>query len=269
MFSPRARFWDAHPQNRAVPYGGTAAPTPIVLIIQALYSERVAFRLPSPYGGGDMASATIAANNYDISLFKRARLGDSDAFTTLAATCESAVFRVALRITGNTHDAEDVRQQTFLKAFSHFDQFRDGYRFAAWITQIAANESISLLRRRRDSRWRSLDEMMSEHESGRAPLEPRSVRENPEQFYSRLELRRRLIEALAQLDPSLRCVCLLRDVGNLSTEETAEQLGLTPQAVRTRLFRGRLKLRERLRGFFFQRTRTSNRAPLPQAACGD
>jgi RNA polymerase sigma-70 factor (ECF subfamily) len=216
-----------------------------------------------------MATATLAATNYDISLFRRARLGDNDAFTTLAATCDSAVFRVALRITGNTHDAEDVRQQTLLKAFSHFDQFRDGYRFAAWITQIAANESISLLRRRRDSRWRSLDEMMGEQENGYTPLEPRSARENPEQFYLRQELRRRLVEALAQLDPGLRSVCLLRDVGNLSTEETAEQLGLTPQAVRTRLFRGRLKLRERLRGFFFQHPRTSARAALPEAACGD
>jgi RNA polymerase sigma-70 factor (ECF subfamily) len=216
-----------------------------------------------------MATATIAATNYDITLFKRARLGDADAFTSLAATCDSAVYRVALRITGNTHDAEDVRQQTFLKAFSHFDQFRDGYRFAAWITQIAANESISLLRRRRDNRWRSLDEMMGEQQNGRVALEPRSARENPEQFYSRLELRRRLIDALSQLDPSLRSVCLLRDVGNLSTEETAEQLGLTPQAVRTRLFRGRLKLRERLHGFFFQRPRTSARAALPQAVCGD
>lgn len=215
-----------------------------------------------------MATATIAANHYDLSLFERARAGDTDAFTSLAATCETAVFRVALRITGNTADAEDVRQQTFLKAFAHFDQFRDGYRFAAWITQIAANESVSLLRRRRDGRWASLDEMMSENDNGRMPLEPRSIRENPEQTYSRLELRRRLIEALAQLDPSLRSVCLLRDVGNLSTEETAEQLGLTPQAVRTRLFRGRLKLRERLRGFF-QRPQTGGRGELPEAACGD
>ena len=219
-----------------------------------------------------MATATIPATqyaaHYDVSLFERARSGDSDAFTTLAGTCNSAVFRVALRITGNTADAEDVRQQTLLKAFAHFDQFRDGYRFAAWITQIAANESVSLLRRRRDGRWTSLDEMMMEHPSGRAQFEPRSVRENPEQTFSRQELRRRLFEAMSQLDPSLRSVCLLRDVGNLSTQETAEQLGLTPQAVRTRLFRGRLKLRERLRGLF-HRPRTTSRAALPEAACGD
>jgi RNA polymerase sigma-70 factor (ECF subfamily) len=216
-----------------------------------------------------MATATMAVPQYDLSLFTRARSGDTDAFASLASTCDAAIFRIALRITGNIADAEDVRQQTFLKAFAHFDQFRDGYRFAAWITQIAANESISLLRRRRDSRWTSLDEMMGDNEMGRTTLEPRSVRENPEQGFARAELRHRLIEALGQLDPSLRCVCLLRDVGNLSTEETAEQLGLTPQAVRTRLFRGRLKLRERLRGFFVQRPRTNARAAMPEAAYGD
>jgi RNA polymerase sigma-70 factor, ECF subfamily len=206
-----------------------------------------------------MATATMPIAPYDISLFTRARSGDAEAFTTLTGTCEAAVFRIALRITGNMADAEDVRQQTLLKAF----------RFAAWITQIAANESISLLRRRRDSRWTSLDEMMGDNAAGRTTLEPRSARENPEQFYARAELRKKLIEALGQLDPSLRCVCLLRDVGNLSTEETAAQLGLTPQAVRTRLFRGRLKLRERLRGFFVQRPRTSERTAIPEAAYGD
>ena len=228
----------------------------------------MALGLPFSYGG-HMATASMAVAQYDISLFTRARSGDADAFASLASTCEAAIFRIGLRITGNIADAEDVRQQTLLKAFSHFDQFRDGYRFAAWITQIAANESISLLRRRRDSRWTSLDEMMGDNETGRMTLEPRSARENPEQGFARAELRHKLIEALGQLDPSLRCVCLLRDVGNLSTEETAAHLGLTPQAVRTRLFRGRLKLRERLRGFFFHSPRTSERAVIPEAACGD
>jgi RNA polymerase sigma-70 factor (ECF subfamily) len=216
-----------------------------------------------------MATASIALNQPDFPLFERARRGDKDAFATLAATCDAAVYRVALRITGNTADAEDVRQQTLMKAFSHFDQFRDGYRFAAWITQIAANESVSLLRKRRDGRWTSLDELTGDNEWGGGPqFQPRSMRENPEQSFARLELRHKLIEELGQLDPSLRSVCLLRDVGNLSTEETAERLGLTPQAVRTRLFRGRLKLRERLR-CFFHAPQTASRTALPEAACGD
>jgi RNA polymerase sigma-70 factor (ECF subfamily) len=215
-----------------------------------------------------MATQPIFAVRHDPSLFERARAGDSDAFVELASTCDAAVYRVALRITRNPADAEDVRQQTLLKAFANFDQFRDGFRFAAWITQIAANESVSLLRRRRDSRWVSLDEMTSDDNGMKLLREPRSKRENPEQSCARLELRNRLIEELRQLDPSLRCVCLLRDVNNLSTEETADQLGLTPQAVRTRLFRGRLKLREHLGGLF-KPQRSQTRCALPEAACGD
>ena len=74
---------------------------------------------------------------------------------------------------------------------------------------------------------------------------------------------------LKELEPSLRTVCLMRDVGNYSTEETAKQLGLTPQAVRTRLFRGRVKLRERLRDFFFDHAQDRTSAALPEAAFGD
>ena len=216
----------------------------------------------------EMATQPITPIRHDPSLFTRARSGDPDAFVELASTCDAAVYRVALRITRNPADAEDVRQQTFLKAFANFNQFRDGFRFAAWITQIAANESISMLRRRRDSRWVSLEEMTSDQDGARLIREPRSKRENPEQSCARLELRTRLIEELRRLDPSLRSVCLLRDVNNLSTEETADQLGLTPQAVRTRLFRGRLKLREHLRGIF-RPQHTETRSALPEAACGD
>src|SRR5579863_6241345 len=161
-----------------------------------------------------MATATIAATqyaaHYDVTLFERARSGDSAAFTTLAGTCDSAIYRVALRITGNTADAEDVRQQTLLKAFAHFDQFRDGFRFAAWITQIAANESISLLRRRRDRQVFAWEDVSASDADGNHP-EPKSARENPEQLYVRLEQRRILAQALAELEPSLRSVCLLRD----------------------------------------------------------
>lgn len=84
----------------------------------------------------------------------------------------------------------------------------------------------------------------------------------------RVEKRRIIAQAISELDPSLRSVCLLRDVENLSTEETAEQLGLTPQTVRTRLFRGRLKLRERLRSFF-AKPDADLAGALPGPAFGD
>jgi RNA polymerase sigma-70 factor, ECF subfamily len=200
-------------------------------------------------------------------LVSLARRGNRQAFSDLTTPFSATIYRMALRITGNAADAEDVRQQTLMKAFAHFDQFRDGFRLAAWITQIAANESISLLRRRRDAQILAWEDLGAPHaEAPRA--EPPSRKENPEQIYARVEKRRILAQALSELEPSLRSVCLLRDVENLSTEETAQQLGLTPQTVRTRLFRGRLKLRERLRSFF-PHAQSGISAALPQAACGD
>jgi len=214
-----------------------------------------------------MATAVMQVRLNDPVLLNMVRAGSRQAFSELTSSYDAAIYRVALRITGNTADAEDVRQQTLLKAFAHFDQFRDGFRFAAWITQIAANESISLLRRRRDRQVFAWEDVSASDADGNHP-EPKSARENPEQLYVRLEQRRILAQALAELEPSLRSVCLLRDVQNLSTEETATQLGLTPQTVRTRLFRGRLKLRERLRNFFERPASAANRI-LPEAACGD
>lgn len=214
-----------------------------------------------------MATAFAPARLNDPVLLSMVRAGSRQAFSELTSTYNGAIYRVALRITGNAADAEDVRQQTLLKAFAHFDQFRDGFRFAAWITQIAANESISLLRRRRDRQVFAWEDVACSEPDGVRP-EPKSSKENPEQLYARLEQRRILAQALAELEPSLRSVCLLRDVHNLSTEETASQLGLTPQTVRTRLFRGRLKLRERLRDFF-ERADVPMNSPIPSAACGD
>lgn len=214
-----------------------------------------------------MATAYVTPRGNDPVLLSLARAGNRQAFTELTSGFDATIYRVALRITGNSADAEDVRQQTLMKAFAHFDQFRDGFRFAAWITQIAANESVSLLRRRRDAQVCNWEDMGPADAEGAHP-EPRSKRENPEQIYVRVERRRILAKALAELEPSLRSVCLLRDVENLSTEETAEHLGLAPQTVRTRLFRGRVKLRERLRDFFAAPQDDMGGA-LPQAACGD
>ncbi|HET9400100.1 MAG TPA: sigma-70 family RNA polymerase sigma factor [Candidatus Acidoferrales bacterium] len=213
-----------------------------------------------------MATAYMQPRSNDPVLFDLVRKGNRNAFMQLTSGYDATIYRVALRITGNSADAEDVRQQTLLKAFAHFDQFRDGFRFAAWITQIAANESVSLLRRRRDSQMLHWEDVAVKEPEGTAP-EPPSKKENPEQIYSRVEQRRMLADALAELDPSLRKVCLLRDVENLSTEETADQLGLTPQTVRTRLFRGRMKLRARLRDCFQRPDDTAEALPMP--AFGD
>lgn len=212
-----------------------------------------------------------------------ARRGDPHAFLVLITPSQTAVFRRALRITGNLADAEDVRQETFLKAYSGIHQFTggaarsgEGDAFAAWVSRIAANESIDTVRRRRKGRLISFDDPAPERDETDLLERLTASSDDPEHRYARLELRRILAREIEQLDPSLRSVCLLRDVVQLSTKETAERLGISSAAVRIRLFRARLKLRERMRQALSRTGTPPKTAPrfapgcaMPSFACGD
>jgi RNA polymerase sigma-70 factor (ECF subfamily) len=156
----------------------------------------------------------------------------------------------ALRVTRNAADAEDVRQEALLRAVSRLEQFsgtRNDVRdeFHAWISRIAVNASIDVLRKRRDSKFSSLDEPLA---AGDEPLENTIAArdENPEERFARREMRQFFAEAIKQLSPELRQVCLLRDVLQYSTQEVADRLGISAIAVRLRLFRAHRRLRENL-----------------------
>ena len=216
-----------------------------------------------------------------VQVTEAARQGDSKAFFTLVAPSQNSVYRTALRITGNLADAEDVRQETYLKAYNGIRQFAgassvDGNAFAAWVSRIAANESIDTLRRRRKGRLISFDDPGPDRDESDLMQSLKASADDPEQRYARLELRRILASEIEQLNPSLRSVCLLRDVAQLSTQETADRLGISSAAVRIRIFRARLKLRERMRLLLSWPTGTSKKTPrlapacaMPQFACGD
>src|SRR5260370_41582893 len=205
----------------------------------------------------------------------------SRAFLRLIGPSQTAIFRTALRITGSLADAEDVGQETFLKAYNGMRQFTgvtsgDGSTFAAWVCRIAKNESIDTLRRRRKGRLISFDDPLPDRDETDFIDRLKASADDPEQHYARLELRRILASEIAQLDPSLRSVCLLRDVAQLSTQETAERLRVSSTAVPIRLFRPRRRLRERraqaLSGPSTPRKKVPLRAPpyaAPEFACGD
>ncbi len=182
-------------------------------------------------------------------LLERARAGDAGAFTELVNRYERRIFRLAKHITQNEEDAEDVLQETFLKAYSHLDEFQGQSKFYTWIVRIAVNESLMKLRKRKSDRMVSLDETI---DTGEETV----VREiavwdgNPEQRYSQEELRQILEKAVDSLRPAFRTVFLLRDVEELSTEETAALLDLSVPAVKSRLLRARLQLREKLTRLF-------------------
>jgi len=178
-------------------------------------------------------------------LVVRAKAGDMEAFSDLVSHYERRVFRMAKQITQNDDDASDVLQETFLKAYTHLDDFQGNSKFYTWLVRIAVNEALMKLRKRRSDRTVPLDEPIDTGEDEVA-REIAVWDQNPEDSYSRDELARILDESIQSLKPAYRTVFILRDIEEMSIEETAEALGLSISAVKSRLLRARLQLREKL-----------------------
>jgi RNA polymerase sigma-70 factor (ECF subfamily) len=181
----------------------------------------------------------------DIALVERAKAGDEVAFEQLIRQYDRQIFRIARHITQNKEDAEDIVQDTFLKAYQKLEQFQGNSKFYTWLVRIAVNESLMRLRKRRTSKTVSMDEDV-QTEDGSVPRDFADWTPNPEQQYGQGELGDILRKTIQGLPPGFRSVFTLRDVENFSTEETAEALGLSVPAVKSRLLRARLQLRERL-----------------------
>jgi RNA polymerase sigma-70 factor, ECF subfamily len=182
------------------------------------------------------------------SLVAAAKSGDMVAFETLVGRYERKIFRLTQNITQNREDAEDAMQEAFLKAYEHLGGFEGNSRFYTWLVRIAVNQALMKLRKRRPNVV-SLDEPVDTGED----VMPREVEDwgpSPEDRYEQTELGGILSAVIGELDPSFRIVFQLRDIEELSTEETAEALGLSVPAVKSRLLRARLKLRQRLNRYF-------------------
>jgi RNA polymerase sigma-70 factor, ECF subfamily len=202
----------------------------------------------------------------DVALVERVRAGDISAYDELVRKYERQVFRISLRITQNREDAEDVTQDTFVKGFEKLEQFQGNSKFYTWLVRIAVNESLMRLRKRRTGRMVSIDEDV-ETDEGSVPRDLADWAPDPEQNYSQAELHTILEKTIKGLPPGFRVVFELRDVQGLSTEETAEALGLSIPAVKSRLLRARLQLRERLTRYFKRkRASSSQRAASSQRA---
>lgn len=185
----------------------------------------------------------------ELELVAKARQGDTASFSILLRRYEGKIFRLAMNITQNREDAEDVLQESFLKAYEHLDQFLGNSKFYTWIVRIAVNQALMKLRKRRSDRAVSLDEQIDTGEDT-VVREIAAWDPDPEQRYSQEELHTILSEVIDELAPIYRTVFTLRDVDGLSTEETAEALDLSVPAVKSRLLRARLQLREKLTRFF-------------------
>lgn len=191
-------------------------------------------------GGSTIDESTLVA---------RTREGDPKAFTDLVRRYEGKIFRLAQHITQNREDAEDVLQETFLKAYEHLDQFQGNSKFYTWIVRIAVNQALMKLRKRRSDKTVSIDESIDTGEDTVA-REIAAWDPSPEERYSREELQAILTAAIESLAAPYRAVFVLRDMEELSTEETAEALDLSIPAVKSRLLRARLQLRDKLTRYF-------------------
>jgi len=189
----------------------------------------------------------------DAALVARAQSADLEAFEALVRRHGRRVYRVLLGITGEHADAEDGAQNTFLKAYQHIREFEGASKFSSWLTRIATNEGLEILRRRKTRRNESLDEWLADHEETFLPRNHRPWQKNPEQLLSQTQVRELVEREIMKLPAKYRVVVMLRDLEQLSTEEAATALGLNEATLKTRLLRGRLMLREALAPHFGRR----------------
>jgi RNA polymerase sigma-70 factor (ECF subfamily) len=183
----------------------------------------------------------------DAALVAGAKTGDARAFELLVQRHEGKIFSLAYRMTRNREDAEDVVQQSFQKAFIHLKKFEGESLFSTWLTRIAINEALMLLRRKRGSREVPIAETTTEETA--LPLDIPDSGPNPEDSCLQREQERILSAAVNELTPGMREAIELRELGELSTGETAQVMGLSVGAVKARVFHGRRKLRKTLKRY--------------------
>ena len=189
--------------------------------------------------------AAVPVLDPDADAVSRVQAGDINAFEELMTRHSQRVFRTLVGVLGEPEEARDALQDTFLKAFQHLKHFEGRSKFSTWLVSIANNAAIQRLRERRPHE--SLDER---EEDGFRPRQIRAWTDNPEQTYSKAETRAMIEENIGKLPSRYRIVLVLRDVQQLSNEEAATALGLGVPALKTRLIRARLMLREALEPHF-------------------
>src|SRR5450432_2873472 len=183
-------------------------------------AHRIDLSAPNP-----RSLASRVARDDEPLLVAAAKGGDVSAFEELVNRYERKIFRLTMNITRNREDAEDAMQDAFMKAFSHLSSFQEDSRFYTWLVRIAANEALMRLRKRRPNQF-SLDEPIE----GDEDLMPRELQDwgpSPEQRYAQSEMHEILDQVIDQLEPDYRAVFVLRDIEELSTEETATAVGIS------------------------------------------
>lgn len=206
-------------------------------------------------------SVQFAASN-DLDLVHASKNGDVSAFEQLVKRYDRRLLRISQTVTRNREDSEDAVQEALLKAFQNLAEFREDSQFSTWLIRITVNQSLMKLRKQRTQKEMSLDEDF-DSAGDSLPLDVPDRAPNPEQLCWASELRDILVRTVEDLRPILRMVFVLRDVEGLSIEQTAQVLNISQAAVKARLWRVRLDLRERLNRFFDERRSFAPEEPTP------
>jgi len=216
------------------------------------FEKKKMHRVPAesrPTGEDTGASiAAVAAEDSDAALVAEAQRGNLDAFEALVRSHTRRVYRTLMAILGQPEEAQDASQDVFLSAFKNLGGFQGRSKFSTWLVSIARNTAIQRLRDRKS--LESLDEGAGEADEEFRPRQVRDWQDDPEQMYSTVETRELVEKSILQLPAKYRVVLMLRDLEQLSIEEVALNLGLSSPAVKARLLRGRLMLREALTPHF-------------------
>ena len=197
--------------------------------------------LPIPARNGAILSHSPKQMS-DEWLVLAARDGNTNAFAELRDRHSSKILRTTYRITRNWEDAEDALQDSFLNAFVHLDKFEGRSSFSSWVTRIAINMSLMIMRKKRRNKELSIDPSDNDCESYDS-WEPRDLREDPERRYARHERAELLRGAIRRLPPALRTAVELQQAQDYSVQELADSLGISLAAAKSRLMRARLSMR--------------------------
>ncbi|MBN1264483.1 MAG: sigma-70 family RNA polymerase sigma factor [Anaerolineales bacterium] len=180
------------------------------------------------------------------------RKGDREEFALMVDTYSTKIYRLALRMMGNEQEAEDILQETFLNAYRALPSFEGRSSLGTWLYRIASNQALMRLRKKNPVSI-SVDDPVINDGGDEIPRQFVDWCCLPEKELMTTEVVSELDNALDMLSSNLRTVFILRDVNGLSTRETAQVLNISEAAVKTRLLRGRLKLRETLSSYFSER----------------
>ena len=201
-------------------------------------------------------AGSVAIEDPDARLVADAQAGDLEAFEKLIRRHTSTLYRTLVAILANAEESQDALQDALLNAFKHISDFQGRSKFSTWLVSIARNTALQRLRSRKNVE--SLDEV-EEVEGDFRPRQIRDWRDDPEELYSDSEIRGLVEKGIMGLPAKYRVALMLRDIEQLSTEDVARQLGLSVPALKARVFRGRLMLREFLAPHF---TATAGKAAL-------